>query len=106
MPIKLVGDNFRLKHVLMNLVRISLEFGSNGIIEIRAAFNHNEELLKVHVTDTGAGISVSEIAKLSKAFKRKLNDSEKSIEGMNIDLVVCKQVVQHLGGKIDVFAAA
>ena len=45
------------------------------------------------MTDTGAGIGKQEIAKLSQAFKSQANDYEDNIEGMNIDLFVCKQVV-------------
>ena len=54
---KLYGDGRRLKQVLMNLVKNALKFTKSGKIEINACFlDHPDNLMVVHVRDTGIGI--------------------------------------------------
>ena len=54
---KLVGDGRRFKQVLINLVKNALKFTPSGKIEIKACYRAQpENLLVVHVIDTGVGI--------------------------------------------------
>ena len=56
LPIRLIGDEVRLKQILINLVKNAFKFCRGGIIRIIMAFDEVEEVLKVHVVDTGKGI--------------------------------------------------
>ena len=54
---KLFGDGRRFKQVLMNLVKNALKFTCEGSVEIQACYKPEpENLLIVHVKDTGIGI--------------------------------------------------
>ena len=46
----------RLKQILINLVKNALKFTRKGNIRVVMAFDQEEEMLKVHVIDTGKGI--------------------------------------------------
>lgn len=68
LPSLLFGDQIRLKQVLINLVNNALKFTKNGQICVKAAYDTLAELLIVHVTDTGKGISENSKTNLFKAF--------------------------------------
>ena len=56
---RLIGDSRRFKQVLMNLVRNALKYtDSTGKVVIKASYlPQPDELLIVHVEDTGRGIT-------------------------------------------------
>ena len=53
----LIGDERRLKQVLLNLVKNAQKFTHRGSIEIKANYNAAKDDLIVQVKDTGAGIA-------------------------------------------------
>ncbi|NJL88349.1 MAG: response regulator [Coleofasciculaceae cyanobacterium SM2_1_6] len=57
--------------------------------------------LRFTVTDTGVGIAPAEIGKLFRAFEQVGNRSRQS-EGTGLGLAISQQIVQLMGGKIEV----
>ncbi|WP_200180452.1 PAS domain-containing hybrid sensor histidine kinase/response regulator [Ectothiorhodospira mobilis] len=93
-----LGDGLRLKQVLVNLL-------SNGI-----KYNHPEGRVDLHVrpqgewvhmevSDTGHGIPPGRLEELFQPFNR-LDRTE--VEGTGIGLVICKRLVEAMGGTISV----
>lgn len=56
LPNDLIGDELRLKQILINLVKNAIKFTKKGWIKIIATYDQEAELLKVHVSDNGKGI--------------------------------------------------
>ena len=102
LPSLLFGDQIRLKQVLINLVNNALKFTKNGQICVKAAYDTLAELLIVHVTDTGKGISENSKTNLFKAFGKIKNISDTNEEGLGMGLFICKKIVENCGGSIDV----
>lgn len=50
------GDKRRLMQVLLNLVKNSLKFTTQGSISVVLAYDYDKQLLVGHVRDTGIGI--------------------------------------------------
>ena len=67
-PEQLVGDQIRLKQVLINFTKNALKFTVGGSIKIVAAYDYASEQLKVHIVDSGKGISPDEMAKVFEKF--------------------------------------
>ena len=66
---KLLGDVRRLNQVLVNLVKNALKFTPRGSIEIRACYlGEPDNLLIVHIKDSGKGILAEDIPKLFTRF--------------------------------------
>ena len=57
MPETLIGDQIRLKQILINLMKIALKSTINGDIKIIAAYDVSNELLLIQVKDSGAGLN-------------------------------------------------
>ena len=62
----LLGDERRFKQVMINLVKNALKFTTVGRVDIKVSFNEEEQMLIVHVKDTGAGIAKADLPKLFK----------------------------------------
>lgn len=59
LPKRLLGDHIRLKQVLINLITNAFKCTRRGAITVYAAFDPDEDILKVHVADTGQGLTKS-----------------------------------------------
>ena len=97
----LLGDQVRLKQVLINLTKNALKFTVRGKITIQAAFDYESEMLRVSVTDTGKGISTQEIKQLFKKYGSVLQSANKNREGIGMGLTICKHIVEKSGGTIE-----
>ena len=95
-----MGDERRLKQVLINLVKNSLKFTSKGKIRIQASYNPIEEELVIHVDDSGVGIAEEEIEKLFTRFGKLQRTALMNSDGVGLGLTIVKQVVEANHGKI------
>ena len=60
----LLGDDIRLKQILINLVKNALKFTIQGLIRVSITFDQSVDLLNVHVLDTDKGIEESDTSQL------------------------------------------
>ena len=56
LPAQLIGDEVRLKQVLVNLTKNALKFSPLKQIDIQASYSAENEMLTVHIIDQGKGI--------------------------------------------------
>ena len=68
LPVRLFGDQIRLKQVLVNLVKNALKFSYGKDIILRASYNEQKEFLKISVIDMGKGIERHDLDKLFQYF--------------------------------------
>ena len=95
----------RLKQILINLVKNALKFTRKGNIRVVMAYNQEEEMLKVHVIDTGKGIRSQDISKLFNLFGKLMKTAQMNKEGIGMGLVICQNLVKLNGGTIGVYSA-
>lgn len=94
------GDSGRLTQVLSNLVRNSVDFVPpvNGRIEIGAVDKDNQVVF--YVKDNGVGIPEEQHDNLFKKFFQVDTSFRRSHGGTGLGLVICKGIVEALGGRI------
>ena len=63
----LMGDEVRLKQILINLVKNALKFTEQGVIMISMAYDEENKMLVLHIRDSGRGI---ERKNLERLFRR------------------------------------
>ena len=94
------ADFTRLKQVLLNLLSNAVKYNHNqGVITV-ASEKVDDEYLRITITDTGKGLTKKDIEKLFVPFAR-LQENE-NIEGTGIGLVITRQLVELMGGRIGV----
>lgn len=99
---RLIGDERRLKQVLINLVKNALKFTSKGLIAVKATYDTSMQCLIVHVQDTGVGIEAEDIPKLFSKFGKLHRTAEINSEGIGLGLTIVKQIVEASGGYVTV----
>ena len=85
----LKGDQIRLKQVLINLTKNALKFTVNGVIKIVLAYDYAAEQLKVHVIDSGKGITSEEMGRLFKMNEKGERTQEMNSDGLGMGLKIC-----------------
>jgi two-component system sensor histidine kinase BarA len=105
MPHYLIGDIFRLKQLITNLISNALKFTNYGYIALRArvlSCSDNECVLSIIVEDSGIGISAADIETIFKAFHQLDDELNRSYQGTGLGLVICQEIVYLMNGEIDV----
>ncbi len=102
---ELHGDSTKLRQIILNLLGNAVKFTSHGEIKISVRTKKiDEESVNLYasITDSGIGIPADKINVLFKPFSQ-INGSETSkIGGTGLGLVICKEFVNQMGGKISV----
>ncbi len=95
------ADRTRVKQVLINLLSNAIKYNrTDGTVAVSLVMN-TPGRLRIAVTDTGEGLTPEKIAQLFQPFNR-LGQEATAEEGTGIGLVVCKRLVELMGGTIGV----
>ena len=103
-PVGLVGDELRIRQVMVNLVTNAIKFTNRGCVVISVQYTKTEEGidLSVSVADTGVGISEEHLKTLFTSFRQIDTKKNRAVEGTGLGLAICKRLVTSMGGQIDV----
>jgi PAS domain S-box-containing protein len=98
-PRYIVGDQARLRQVLINLVGNALKFTQHGSVSIRLKTRNNSRAhLMIDIEDTGLGISPEDQQRVFEPFVQvgPLADNK----GTGLGLSISRQFVELMGGEI------
>jgi PAS domain S-box-containing protein len=104
-PEWLMGDEARLRRLLLNLLDNAVRFTETGCITIdvrRQISADRGELVRFSVSDTGIGIAPDRQHRLLKKFSRADGSVSRRHGGAGLGLVICKQLVDLMGGQIGI----
>jgi len=95
------ADRDRIHQVLTNLLANAAKFTSEGFVMLKAQ-PAPETGLEVRVQDTGPGIRDAEREKIFKKFYQiPRNPDEPPLpKGTGLGLTICREVIEHYGGRI------
>lgn len=103
LPRYLIGDPNRLQQILNNLISNAIKFTEEGEILIKVKkvnVSKKRARLRFCISDTGIGIKKENIDKLFKSFSQIDGSFTRRFGGTGLGLVVCRQLVEMMGGKI------
>ncbi|WP_427399555.1 ATP-binding protein [Glaciecola sp. 1036] len=105
LPPFLIGDSFKVKQLVTNLLGNALKFTNYGYISLKveSIFSTSvEATLRIQVTDSGIGINPEEIENIFKAFHQLDDELNRSYQGTGLGLVICQELAYLMHGSIKV----
>ena len=104
LPSVLKGDEIRIRQILNNLLSNAVKYTKEGTIRLTVNGIHEDEefILYMSVEDTGMGIKPDDMNKLFDSFQRLEENKNRYIEGTGLRLNITKQLVELMGGSIEV----
>lgn len=104
-PNVLIGDEVRMRQILLNVLSNALKYTKRGYfsLDIRGEFIDDDSvILTMKIKDTGIGIKPEGLSILFDEFIRLSNWTNNDIEGTGLGLPITRNLLELMGGKIDV----
>lgn len=100
----LIGDPFRLKQILFNLIGNAVKFTEVGeiIVNVKSRIIRRKSYLTIEVIDSGTGISEEDIQRIFTEFEQAGNNAFSNENGTGLGLSIVKALVAGQGGRIEV----
>jgi signal transduction histidine kinase len=106
LPARLVGDEMRLRQILLNLGSNAIKFTSSGSVCVRARAGEGDTsaqvLLQVEVIDTGIGIAKDRQAAIFEPFVQADGSTTRRYGGTGLGLTICARLIGLMDGAISV----
>jgi signal transduction histidine kinase/DNA-binding response OmpR family regulator len=103
-PITVVGDETRLRQILVNLIGNAVKFTDRGGVSVRVSTlggGTGRIRLRIAVRDTGIGIERGQLDRLFIAFSQ-VDPGPRGRTGTGLGLVISRRLAEAMGGTIEV----
>ena len=103
-PLKLYGDELRIKQILSNLLSNAFKYTDKGTVFFSVRYDKREKdgLITFRIQDTGHGIKKDDLPRLFSEYNQLNIRANRSIEGTGLGLTITKNLVKLMNGTIDV----
>lgn len=109
MPNNLIGDELRVRQILMNVLSNAVKYTEEGRVSIHVSYEDNPDddsiLLTIKISDTGIGIKKEDLEKLFGEFVQFDTIKNKNIEGTGLGLAITHHLCTLMDGEIKVESA-
>lgn len=105
LPIAIMGDQVRLRQILLNLIGNAIKFTEKGHVRLHVQSvqkEHGKNTLQFSVEDTGIGISEDKLPHIFDSFSQAASDTTRKYGGTGLGLAIVKELVEQQGGRIEV----
>ncbi len=102
-PNQIIGDNLRLRQILLNLVGNAIKFTQHGeiFIGVHLLNRADDKLeLKFEIRDTGIGIPEDKLNRLFKAFSQVDASITRKYGGTGLGLAITEKLIALMNGRI------
>jgi signal transduction histidine kinase/CheY-like chemotaxis protein len=104
LPAQLVGDETRIRQILLNLLTNAVKYTREGHIVLNIqgekGADDSEIILCFEVADTGIGIKPEDMEKLFGSFVQINMKQNQAIEGTGLGLAITRQLCRAMGGDV------
>ena len=104
LPLKLYGDELRLKQVLNNLLSNAIKYTKSG--QVKLSISHvpvgDDVILRFVIRDTGQGMTKEDKERLFTQYRRFNANANRATEGTGLGLSITKQLIEMMDGTVGV----
>ena len=111
LPLRLVGDELRLKQILINLLSNAIKYTEKGYVKLSVGggaegdnitFGAGVVFLTFTIEDTGQGMKPEDKERLFTEYLRFNTEANRTIEGTGIGLTITRKLVELMDGQITI----
>jgi len=104
-PDRLIGDELRLRQILLNLINNAIKFTDQGRIDVKVVVIPNQDKsekigLCFSVSDTGIGISAEKQNMIFSSFSQSDTSTARQYGGTGLGLTISQQLIEMMDGRI------
>jgi len=102
---KVVGDEMRLKQVLLNLLSNAVKFTDSGSVTLHSkiiSVTDSGAEIRMSVEDTGIGIPPEKLAMIFESFTQADVETTRKYGGSGLGLSICRELVRKMGSELQV----
>lgn len=106
-PSAFLGDEIRLRQILVNLIGNAVKFTDAGHVEVRATGweDGGKFHLRIAVADTGPGIPPDQQEEIFHLFTQRRGQDRARYGGTGLGLGICRRLAALMGGEIRLVSA-
>lgn len=98
-----VGDERRVRQILLNLLGNALKFTARGRVQVTACAGAGGRGLRLQVIDSGPGIRPAQLQRLFQRYEQAEGDATHAVHGgSGLGLAICRELARAMGGDITV----
>ena len=104
LPPIVVADGRRLSQVLLNLLGNAIKFTDAGGVVLRVRCEDlaaSQARIRFEVEDTGVGLAQEDLRRIFEPYEQACDAAHRA-EGTGLGLAICQQLVQAMGGTVEV----
>lgn len=103
-----LGDQTKIRQVLINLCSNAIKFTHEGKITLKAELvkkNDGMHTISFQVTDTGIGIKNADIVRILQPFQQVDNRIHRNFTGCGLGLTISKDLIKSMGGQMKIYSS-
>lgn len=102
-PEMVIGDETRLRQILVNLLNNAAKFTETGEIQVQIQFDEEQSGNLAHfaISDTGIGIAAQNLQRLFTPFTQADATTTRRYGGSGLGLAICRRLVEIMDGQIE-----
>ncbi len=103
LPMKLFGDDVRLRQVILNILSNAIKYTNEGKVTLRMSGKKKGDgvyVLHVEVEDTGIGIRKEDESKIFNSFQRLEETKNRNIEGTGLGMNITTSFLRMMGSEL------
>lgn len=104
MPVRVIGDELRVRQILMNILGNAVKFTREGSIEMKCECRRltDDYVIYIDVTDTGIGIKKENLKTIFGVFNQVDTRKNRNIQGTGLGLAISRDLAIMMNGDITV----
>ena len=107
LPAVVIGDETRLRQILINLLGNAIKFTEKGAVVLRVSAQTSVTYPQQHrfgfeIEDTGVGIPTEALERIFEPFSQADSSTTRRFGGTGLGLTICRRLVQAMDGQLTV----
>lgn len=98
LPHTVMGDEKRIRQILINLLSNAIKFTESGSVEL--SLSYRNQVAEFKIRDTGRGIPEDEFERIFKPFERVRRPGDPAVSGTGLGLTITRLLTDIMGGDI------